>query len=252
MSTSSTTSPAGFRESLSRLRSAQKPSVGTAAYSRFVNRPAGRYVAAAGHSVGMTPNQATVVSALLSGTGILLIAAAPRGVWLGPVVAALLALGYVMDSVDGQLARLSGGGSKSGEWLDHTVDCFKTSTLHLAVLISWYRFPVADSDWVLLVPVAFEVVAMATYFGLILMPTLRPKTTAGAGTGEENPLRKWVLLLVDYGVVCWVFVLFGLDRLFLVGYSALAVAAALALALALRKWWQELRQLDAQPSSQPG
>ena len=52
----------------------------------------------------------------------------------------LLASGYVMDSVDGQLARLRGSGSLSGEYLDHTVDCVKTATLHLAVLISWYRF----------------------------------------------------------------------------------------------------------------
>lgn len=238
------TSPVSFSESLSRLANAQKPARGTAAYSRLVNRPAGRYVAAAGHTIGMTPNQATTVSALLSGTAITLIALAPREAWLGPVIALMLALGYVMDSVDGQLARLRGGGGKSGEWLDHTVDCFKTSTLHLAVLVSWYRDPVAGHEGTLLVPLGFEVVAMVTYFGLMLMPTLRTREPAASPSVEEHPLRKWVLLAVDYGTVCWVFVLYGFDLLFLVGYSILALSAAVALAHALRKWWRELRALD--------
>ena len=125
-----------YGSNLDALRSAQKPSRGTAAYSRLVNRPAGRMVAALAHGMGVTPNQATAVSATLTGAGILLIALARPGWVTGVAIAVLLASGYVLDSVDGQLARLRGGGSKSGEWLDHTVDCVKTSSLHLVVLVS--------------------------------------------------------------------------------------------------------------------
>jgi phosphatidylglycerophosphate synthase len=236
-----------FRGSLTSLRGAQKPSAGTAAYSRHVNRPLGRVVAAAAHSVGMTPNQATLVSALLTGTGIALIALAPRHPLVGVAVALCLALGYVMDSVDGQLARLRGGGSRSGEWLDHTVDCFKTSTLHLAVLVSWYRDPVGDTV-TLLLPIVFVVVATAWYFELILMPTLRPAGKK-AQTGAEHPLRKWALLPADYGTVCLAFVLLSWDQAFLVVYALLLLAALLVLTQALAKWWRELRALDAAQES---
>ncbi|MET0819350.1 MAG: CDP-alcohol phosphatidyltransferase family protein [Aeromicrobium sp.] len=242
------TTPRGLRSGLEMLRAAQKPARGTAAYSRLINRPTGRLVAAAANTVGMTPNQATAISASLSGAGIAVLAVAEPHVWVGFCVAVLLAAGYVMDSVDGQLARLRGGGSKNGEWLDHTVDCVKTATLHLAVLISWYRFPPVDGDAVLLIPLGFEVVAAVTYFGLILMPTLRPAGTHGSTlsdqTAPENPLRKYVLLPVDYGFVCWTFVLLGWPETFLWVYTAVFAAAAGALSIALRKWWQETRAID--------
>jgi len=236
-----------FRSGLSALRSAQKPPRGTAAYSRHVNRPAGRLVAAWMNSLGMTPNQATVVSALLSGSGIAVLALVRPTWWSGILVAALLAGGYVMDSVDGQLARLRGGGSKSGEWLDHTIDCFKTLTLQLAVLICWYRFFDLPSAAWLLVPIGFTVVAAATYFGLILMPTLRPARAPvdPASLPPENPLRRFLILPTDYGLQCWVFVLLGWQGGFRVAWTLVFAACAAMLALALVKWWRELCAIDA-------
>lgn len=239
----------GYRQNLDALRAAQKPSRGTAAYSRLVNRPLGRRVAAAAHTIGITPNQATAVSATLSGAGLLLLATAPPGWQLALAVPVLLAAGYVMDSVDGQLARLRGRGSKSGEWLDHTVDCFKACVLHLAVLISWFRFPPVDNDAVLLIPVVYEIVDMVTFFSLILVTSMRPATSgrgADVGHAEEHPLRKWFILPTDYGFFCWVFVLLAWPTAFLAGYSAMALANGVVLVLALRKWWRELRLIDLQ------
>jgi phosphatidylglycerophosphate synthase len=248
--------PAGYRASLAALTRAQKPSRDTAAYSRLVNRPLGRRVAAAAHQVGMTPNQATVVSATMSGTALLLLFLAEPSPLQAVAVAGLFAGGYVMDSVDGQLARLRGGGSLSGEWLDHIVDCFKTSLLHLAVLVSWYRWPPVDTDAVLLLPLAFEVVQVVTYFGLIIMPLLRAKGGArapalqpsGSPDPPEHPLRKWLILPTDYGVLCWVFVLGAWPVALVWGYGLLTAVNAAALAWGLRKWWRELSLLDASPS----
>lgn len=242
-----------YRANVLALRAAQKPAQGTAAYSRYLNRPAGRRVAAAAHLVGMTPNQATVVSATLSGAGILLLAAGTRSVAQGVGVAVLLAAGYVMDSVDGQLARLRHGGSVSGEWLDHIVDCFKTSMLHLAVVVAWFRFPPVDESAALLVPLGYEVVQAVTFFGLILMPYLRQRLPAAdhqpsgqpPGVERENPLRTWLILPTDYGALCWAFVLLGWPAAFFGVYTALAALSAAALALALRKWWRELRASEA-------
>jgi len=237
-----------YRANLAALLSAQKPPFGTPAYSRFVNRPLARRVAAAVHTFGMTPNQATAVSATLSAAGIALLALVRPSPAQAVAVAALLAAGYVMDSVDGQLARLRGGGSMSGEWLDHLVDCFKTTMLHLAVLVSWYRFPPTEDRWVLLVPMAFVVVASATYFGMILMPYLRQHAGAAArrpDVANEHPLRKWVTLPVDHGFLCWAFVLLAWPAAFVGLYVALTLLSAALLVVAVRAWWRELSAADA-------
>jgi phosphatidylglycerophosphate synthase len=237
-----------YRANLAALESAQKPPFGTPAYSRFVNRPLARRVAAAVHVFGMTPNQATAVSATLSAAGIALLALVHPAPVQAIAVAALLAGGYVMDSVDGQLARLRGGGSISGEWLDHLVDCFKTTMLHLAVVVSWYRFPPFEDRLVLLVPMAFLVVASATYFGVILMPYLRQHAGAAVrrpDVAREHPLRKWLTLPVDHGFLCWAFVLLAWPAVFAGLYGALTLLSAALLVVALRTWWRELSAADA-------
>ena len=161
-------------------------------------------------------------------------------------ISLLLVAGYLMDSVDGQLARLYGGGSKTGEWLDHTIDCVKTLTLHLAVVISWYRFPVFEADWLLLVPLGFAVVAAVSFFGLILMPTLRPKGGSSTlrRTDQEPVWRRFALLPMDYGTLCLVFALLNGRSPFVWIYTALFAANGLALLAALRNWWRELRMID--------
>jgi phosphatidylglycerophosphate synthase len=261
LTTNSRVSRSSYRANLSALAGAQKSSAGIAAYGRYVNRPLGRRVAAATHLVGLTPNGASVVSAALSSLGLLLLALVKPSPWVAVSIAMLLAAGYVMDSVDGQLARLRGAGSLSGEWLDHTIDCFKTSILHLAVLVSWYRWPPLDDRQILIVPLAYEVVQVVTYFGLILMPVLRLKGTEGSqarasGIPEvvaprppESPWRTWLILPTDYGFLCWVFLLLAWPVIFFWAYTAMATLSAAMLALALRKWWHELRALDAERSA---
>src|SRR5215213_8858275 len=129
-----------FRESLYRLKSAQKSSRGAPIYSRVVNRPLGRLFAALAHKVGLSPNDVTAVSAVCTFTGIVFLALLPPSWSTALLVATLLVLGYALDAADGQLARLRGGGTLAGEWLDHVIDSFKIATLHLAMLVSVFRF----------------------------------------------------------------------------------------------------------------
>jgi phosphatidylglycerophosphate synthase len=236
-----------FKENAARLRSAQKPSLGTSAYGRYVNRPLGRQVAAFSHQFGLTPNAATAISASLSAAGMVLLGLAEPTWWSGLGVALLLAAGYVMDSVDGQLARLRGGGSIRGEWLDHSIDAIKTSSLHLVVAISWFRFPPTEGRAWLLVPLAFSVVQTVTYFELIVLPFLRKSRLVGSSTVSEHPLRRWILLLTDYGTICWIFVLLAAQRAFMAVYTTMMLLGALTLAFALVKWWRELGALDSKP-----
>ena len=233
-----------YRDTVRRLAGAQKPpAFGSPAYSRFVNRRIGRYLAAGAYQLGLTPNQVTAVSAAFSLAGILTIALVEPAWWVGVLVALALALGYALDSADGQLARLRGGGSPAGEWLDHVVDCMKILALHTAVLISFYRFFDLDAGWLLL-PVAYQLVDSTAFFAMTLNDQLkRGRIPASAGPVVPSLKRSLLVLPTDYGVFCLAFVLLGWRTGFLVGYGLLLLANALYLAAALVKWYRAMAAL---------
>lgn len=244
-------------EGLRRLRGAQKSSKGAPLYSLYVNRPLGRVLAAVAFRLRMTPNQVTAVSALFTGVGIALIALAPVTVWIGIPIMIALCLGYALDSADGQLARLRGGGSTTGEWLDHVIDSAKTSALHLAVVVAFFRHEQL-SDWRLLVPIVFAVVAAVHFFGMILNEQLVKVKRLQAGLGSALPQRtspRWMSvakLPTDYGLLCSSFVVFGLPIVFQVVYALLALANLGYLLMILPKWYREMGGLDRLTSEEVG
>jgi len=239
----------GLRATLRRLAAAQKGTVGAPAYSRFVNRPLGRVLAALAFHAGLTPNAVTGLSALCTFTGLALVALVAPSVPLGLAVAGCLVLGYALDAADGQLARLRGGGSPAGEWLDHMVDAAKLPVLHLAVLVSFYRFGVVDGGWLLLVPVAYCVVDAVTFFGMMLNEALRAQhgaATRAARTGQRvGALRAVLTLPTDYGTLICLFLLFGVPQVFVPAYTLMFLAAAAFLVLAGVKWFREMDRLAA-------
>ena len=242
----------GYAETLRRLSSAQKaPAAGSPAYSRLVNRRLGRYLAALAYQLRLTPNQVTAVSALFSLAGIVLVATVEPSWSMAIAVALALALGYALDSADGQLARLRGGGSKSGEWLDHMVDCAKIVALHGAVLVSFYRFfDLLDSPTLLLIPLGFLLVETVSFFGMTLNDQLKHAYYASRGTrppavGRPSTVRSILVLPTDYGVLCLTFLLLGAEGAFVTGYTLLFVANALFIVAASVKWFRDMSALDA-------
>lgn len=237
---------ATIRQAYERLERAQKGHArGAPAYSVYVNRRVGRLLAAAAYRWGWTPNQVTAVSAAHTFVAIGLIVAVPPSGWSGVVIAVLLALGYAWDSADGQVARLRGGGSVAGEWLDHFVDAIKLSTLHVAVLVALFlHTPYADTMW-MLVPLVYSVVSTVTFFGMILNDLLKSGRGAASthSRGGGTAARSLLLLPTDYGVLCLVFVVWGWTALFLPLYGLLLAANALFLCLASVKWFREMKQL---------
>lgn len=235
-----------FRESVTALRQAQKSSSGAPAYSRFVNRPLGRVFAAAAHQLRMTPNQVTSLSALFTFAGITTIALVDPTPVSSVVVTLLLVIGYALDSADGQLARLRGGGSPRGEWLDHMVDAVKMSSIHLAVLICWFRFFDLEDGW-MLAPLAFALVSTVFFFGVIMTDLLRRASAAGprewSGRSQKarmSPLYALAVLPADYGLLMVVFLLLWLHTAFLVVYVALLVVNALILIASWVRWYRSL------------
>lgn len=237
-----------YRETITRLAAHQKRvAPGAPAYSVFVNRRVGRYIAAAAYRANLTPDAVTGISAVLTFVGIALIAIMAPQWWLGPVVWLLLAVGYAFDSADGQVARLHGSGSLAGEWLDHVVDCVKLATLHLAVLVTAFRHWSVVEPW-LLVPLAFGVVGSVTFFAMILNDQLRRHDASAAVTAgtpmEGSVLRSLLLLPTDYGIQCLMFVMLGVPAVFVPVYTLFFLASAGFAMLALPKWLRDMRRHD--------
>jgi phosphatidylglycerophosphate synthase len=242
--------PRHFRPALNALRHVQKSSGGGPPYSLFINRPLGRIIAAAAYQVGLTPNQVTYLSALLTAAGLAVLALGPASWLTGIFVTMGLVLGYAFDSADGQLARLRGGGTFAGEWLDHMIDSVKVAAVHVAVLISLYRNFGLHPVW-LLVPLGFTVVSTVHFFGMILVDLMtrvqRAKSDLAMPVREPASLPKTLVKLpTDYGVLCLLFLLLGAHQVFFGIYVVLAAATAGYTVLVVGKWRHDVLALDAQ------
>lgn len=237
-----------YRQVVARLGAAQKTSKGAPAYSRFINRGLGRMFAAVAYRLGLTPNMVTAISGVLSFSAIAVLGTVPPSWWTAILITFGLVLGYALDAADGQLARLRGGGSMSGEWLDHMLDATKASSLHLAVLICMYRYVDLPSDALFLVPIGFAVVAAVMFFGMTLNDQLRRQHTAAGGASiGATRTPAWRSLLViptDYGVMCWLPLLLGVPIYFFWVYTFLFAANACFMLLAAFKWFNDMKALD--------
>lgn len=241
----------GISEAMTRLRSAQKSSRGAPAYSRFVNRPLGRPLAAAAAALGMSPTQVTILSGLSTFSGVASIALLPVEWWSSLLITGLLVLGYALDSADGQLARLTDSFSLSGEWLDHAFDAAKAVTIHLAVLAAWLRYPDID-PMLLLVPPAFAAIASTFFFCIVAVDLLRrihraqhPDQPLAEPKGGTSVLYSLIVIPNDYGLLCLLFLLLWVPAAFVPLYAALAAANAALLVIAGVRWHRSLVALEA-------
>lgn len=236
-----------FAQALDRLSAAQKSTRGVSIYSRFVNRPVGRVLAAACFVVRMTPNQVTLASAIATVLGLALLVSDRPTPGSAVGVALLLMLGFALDSADGQLARLTGLRSPAGEWLDHVVDAGKIVAVHSAVLIAAYRFADAADGWYL-IPLAFQVTGIVTFVGGLLVELLRRRSSAAEV--QERPLsrlRAVGLLPADFGILAASFALWGWPTAFLAVYSLLFAANLVIMLVLLGRWFRSLHAGSPRP-----
>lgn len=262
---------ATFRESFNQLKQAQKTRKGVPLYLLYVNRPAGRAVAAALRNTTVTPNHVTFAGAVLTYGSLLWLAVGASASLSSALVGVLLALGYILDSADGQLARLQGASSAFGEWLDHALDNGRITVMHIAAFCFLAR--TTDYDHILLAAACglFLLASSCIFFGGALLDQLRRNARAAAAApgGRPGPspspsprpgvpdkaatagphvsrrllLRSALTLPVDYGMTCLAFLLLPWPRVFLVAYLVLAAAHVLMCAAFLPKWRSELLAL---------
>lgn len=233
------------------LRAAQKRRRGVPLYTLYVNRPAGRAIAAASPRQ-VTPDHLTAAGAALTyGSLVVLMFWAGTGS-LAVLVGVALVLGFFLDSADGQLARLRGAGSLRGEWLDHVLDSGRIVLLHLATLWFVIRNELLPPQVAVAVCSAFVVAATLIFFGGILFDKLAESASSGARTREQSPatagpgttLRSVLMLPLDYGLTCVAFLLLPFPSVFLVAYLVLAAAKVAACGAFMAKWYRSLSHLD--------
>ncbi|MDN6794493.1 MAG: CDP-alcohol phosphatidyltransferase family protein [Propionibacterium sp.] len=221
---------------------AQKPGQGVPAYTRWVNRRLARVVAGGGARRGWTPNGVTALSATFSAAGMALLVLATPSLPVAVGVAVALATGYLLDSADGQLARLRGMSSRAGEWMDHVVDAFRSPAIHLCVAVAVVVHR-PQWQWLALVALVHALVTGGQFMSQILAESM--VRSAGGTPSRGGDLRSWVLLPTDPGVLCWSFLLWGAELPFAVMYCALGAAAVAHAGVSLGRRYRDLRALDA-------
>jgi phosphatidylglycerophosphate synthase len=164
----------------------------------------------------------------------------------GLLVGLLLAAGYVLDSADGQVARLGRTGSPAGEWLDHVVDSVRTPAIHLAVFVglalqsdslSLLGSP-NSGQWPLAVALLYCLVSTGQFMSQILAEQL---SGAAVPSSSSAGIRQSVLLIpTDMGALCWIFVLWGLPHIFVWAYLAMFLLNSAHTLVSMRRKYQKL------------
>ena len=112
-----------------------------------LNRPLSRRLSARLAATGITPNQITVISFLISltGAGLLSVGAFAAGVVGGLLVQAA----SVIDGCDGEIARLKHLSSPRGGWLDTILDRYADVAITLAVTFAYAAVHPGPLPWII-------------------------------------------------------------------------------------------------------
>ena len=161
------------------------------------------------HRLGIRANTVTVLGFLLTVVGAALLATAQPG----PALVVLL-LGTLCDTLDGQLARAAGGGTRFGAFLDSTLDRLSDAALAIAAVQLGATLPdaVLYGGGLILLVASF------------LVSYIRAKAESlGEGANIGIAPREARIALYLIGVAAWAVT--GLSSLFA---ATVAVAAFLA------------------------
>lgn len=240
-----------FSQRFTTLKSAQKRSKGVPIYTLYFNRPVGRFIAAASPK-SVTPNMLTAVGGVLTYLAIFLLMFFAGGTGAWAVVGLLLIIGFFFDSADGQLARLRKSSSLSGEWLDHVLDSGRIAFIHMATLWFLIRNDVANATIAVAVCAVFGVAAVAVFYGgtlyeKLVPPAAKDQESAVVDTAGKRRmlLRSALMIPVDYGILCWIFILVPWPVLFFAFYVLLGLVKVATTSMLLAKWYSALRREDA-------
>jgi len=172
-------------------------------------------VARALAGMGISANAVTIAGGVLSVVGAGLLAA-------GMPLAALLVLliGTTADTLDGQIAKASGGGTRLGAFLDSTVDRVADGALFVGAAASGANLGQPVLLW-------SSLVALVASF---LVPYVRAKAESLGVSASVGPApREARIVIFLIGLAAWA--LFDIQPLFVAAVLALALLSSVTFAL---------------------
>ncbi|GII79458.1 hypothetical protein Sru01_44400 [Sphaerisporangium rufum] len=135
----------------------------------LVDPLAGRLVVITANRTSITPNQITWGAFLL---GLAAAGCFLRAEWPWLVAGALLYhLSFVLDCMDGKIARLKGTGTVLGGWLDYVFDRIRVLTCTLALM--WGQYQATGQEVYLLLGVAVVFLDMLRYVDALQIAKVR-------------------------------------------------------------------------------
>ena len=165
--------------------------------------------------LGISANAVTIAGGVLSVVGAGLLAA-------GMPLAALLVLliGTIADTLDGQIAKASGGGTRLGAFLDSTVDRVADGALFVGAAASGANLGQPLLLW-------SSLVALVASF---LVPYVRAKAESLGVSANVGPApREARIVIFLIGLAAWA--LFDIQALFVAAVLALALLSSITFVL---------------------
>ena len=175
-------------------------------------------------AVGISANAVTIAGGVLSVVGAGLLAA---GMPLPALV--VLLIGTLADTLDGQIAKAVGGGTRLGAFLDSTVDRIADGALFVGAAASGANLGQPILLW-------SSLVALVASF---LVPYVRAKAESlgvGASVGPAPREARIVIFLI--GLAAWA--LFDLQTVFVAAVVALALLSSITFVLRMVHVGREL------------
>jgi phosphatidylinositol phosphate synthase len=176
------------------------------------------------HSAGVTANTVT-------GLGVLLTLAGAALLGSGAPLAALAVLlaGSVADTLDGAIARVSGGGTRLGAFLDSTADRVADAALFGAAL--WLGSTRGDT--------LLFVAALAALSASFFVPYVRAKAESLGVAATLGPApREARLVILLAGIAAWAFL--ALPAAFTTAVVAVAILATITFLQRVAAVWRTL------------
>ena len=154
-------------------------------WNRFVARPLAAVLLVPLRATRITPNQITLATLVVFAAGAVVMALAPGRRNL-IIATAIIELSYVLDCVDGQLARLKGTSSPVGAHLDFLMDELKAFLLIAAVGLRLW-FASGRPWWLVEALLGLVIVASAISLTTFLRrPEYAAATGAKVGSGAGD------------------------------------------------------------------
>jgi phosphatidylglycerophosphate synthase len=204
-------------------------------YTRYVNRNAAIPLTWTLWKLGLSPNAVSIISFAMTHAALAVL------IILGPTLPAaiaaylLLVFGYMLDSCDGQLARVSGRTSRLGEWLDHSLDVVKLLTVNLTLSYVMITSALAAGESLTLpfIAAALNLLSQPAHFFITNMKVMlfgkekaaTPKAETGGGRAMSAAIRH----AADYGVFLLLILLLPWQDLFTWAYFGYGVFALVLL-----------------------